>query len=83
MIGSDVPGLAIVVEDGASGLLVPAGDAAALAGALVRFVRDGLGPRLSVGAKALAARFSPEEHARTILSLGGIRPGGGVARADC
>ena len=83
VIGSDVPGLAIVVEDGVSGLLVPAGDAAALAGALVRFVRDGLGPLLSAGARALAERFSPEEHARTILALGGIRPRGGAAGADC
>ena len=72
VIGSDVPGLAVVVEDGVSGLLVPPGDARALAAAMLRFVRDGLGPRLSAGAAALGARFTPEGHARTILALGGI-----------
>ena len=72
VIGSDVPGLSVVVEDGTSGLLVPPGDAAALAAAMLRFVREGLGPRLSAGAASLAARFSPEGHARAVLGLGGI-----------
>lgn len=83
VIGSRVPGLAVVVEDGDSGLLVPPGDVPALAEALVRFVRDGLGARLSSGAEALGARFSPEGHARAILSLGGIRARDGSAGAGC
>ncbi|MBK9376106.1 MAG: glycosyltransferase [Holophagales bacterium] len=74
VIGSDVPGLAVVVEDGISGLLVPPGDAGALAAALLRFVREGLAERLGAGAVALGRRFTPEAHARTILSLGGIAP---------
>ena len=71
VLGSDVPGLAVVVEDGVSGLLVPPGDAHALAAAMVRFVREGLAERLSAGAVALAERFTPEAHARTVLALGG------------
>lgn len=76
VIGSDVPGLAVVVEDGVSGLLVPPGDARALAAAMLRFLREGLSPRLSEGAVALRERFSPEGHARRLLALGGIGAGG-------
>jgi glycosyltransferase involved in cell wall biosynthesis len=72
VIGSDVPGLAVVIEEGVSGLLVPPGDAGALAAALLRFVREGLAERLAAGSSALGARFTPEGHARSILSLGGI-----------
>ena len=72
VIGSDVPGLAVAVEDGVSGLLVPPGDAHALAAAMLRFVREGLAGRLTAGAAALGARFTPEGHARSVLSLGGI-----------
>lgn len=76
VIGSDVPGLAVAVEEGVSGLLVPAGDAGALAASMVRFVREGLGPRLASGAAAAAARLSPEAHARAVLEAGRIAPGG-------
>jgi glycosyltransferase involved in cell wall biosynthesis len=76
VIGSDVPGLSVVVRDGTSGLLVPPGDPQLLADAMLRFVREGLGPRLSAGAEEVAALFSPEGHARTILVLGGIGPAG-------
>lgn len=72
VIGSNVPGLAVVVEEGVSGLLVPPGDAGVLSAAMLRFVREGLGARLAAGAVALGARFTPEGHARRILSLGGI-----------
>lgn len=72
VIGSDVPGLAVVVEEGVSGLLVPPGDTRALAAAMLRFVREGLAVRLTAGAEALGARFTPEGHARVLLSLGGI-----------
>lgn len=80
VIGSNVPGLAVVVEEGVSGLLVPPGDAGALSAAMLRFVREGLAAPLAAGAAALGARFSPEGHARQLLSLGGITsltaPGG-------
>ena len=75
VIGSDVPGLSVVVRHGTSGLLVPPGDASLLAAAMLRFVHEDLGPRLSAGAEAAGAQLSPEGHARTILALGGIGPG--------
>jgi D-inositol-3-phosphate glycosyltransferase len=72
VIGSAVDGLVGIVEEGRSGLLVPAGDAGALAAAMVRFVREGLGPRLSAGAAHRRAVFTPGAHARRVLSAGGI-----------
>jgi glycosyltransferase involved in cell wall biosynthesis len=72
VIGSAVEGLVEVVEDGRSGLLVPPGDAAALASALTRFVRERLGARLSAGAAHRRAVFLPEAHARRVLAAGGI-----------
>lgn len=72
VIGTDVEGLADVVVDGASGLLVPPGDAPALADAMALFVRDRMGPRLAAGAARLRASFGPDDHARRVLALGGI-----------
>ena len=72
VIGTAVEGLSDVVEDGHSGLLVPPGDAPALARAMARFVREGLGPRLSAGAAHLRASFGPDAHARRLLALGGV-----------
>lgn len=72
VIGSAVDGLAEIVEEGRSGLLVPPGDAGALAAAMVRFVREGLGPRLSAGAAHRRSVFTPDAHARLVLSAGGI-----------
>ncbi len=72
VIGSRVEGLEDVVEDGHSGLLVPPGDAAALARAMAVFVENGLGPRLSAGAARLRASFGPDDHARRVLALGGV-----------
>jgi glycosyltransferase involved in cell wall biosynthesis len=74
VIGSRVAGLVDVVEDGVSGLLVPPGNAEALAGAMLRFVRDRLGPRLSAGAAVRAAAFHPDVHARRLLAFGGAAP---------
>ena len=73
VIGSNVPGLAVAVEEGVSGLLVPPGDADALSAAMLRFVREELGARLEAGSAAMAARLSPEGHARALLALGGVR----------
>ena len=72
VIGTAVAGLLGVVEDGRSGLLVPPADAGALASAMIRFVREALGPRLSAGAAHRRAVFTPEEHARRVLAAGGI-----------
>lgn len=72
VIGTAVDGLLGIVEDERSGLLVPPGDRDALAAAMVRFVREALGPRLSAGAAHRRAVFTPEEHARQVLAAGGI-----------
>ena len=72
VIGSAVDGLLEIVEEGRSGILVPPGESDALAKAMVRFVHEGLGPRLSAGAALRRAVFTPEAHARRLLSAGGI-----------
>ena len=48
-IASDVGSLGEEIIDAETGLLVPPGDASALAGALIRFYRDGLRDRLESG----------------------------------
>ena len=40
VIGSDVGGIRTLIEDGQRGLRVPAQDSAALAGAIIRLLRD-------------------------------------------
>ena len=72
VIGTRVDGLLEVIEEGASGLLVPPGDAAALAAAMLRFARERLGARLSAGAVARAKAFHPDAHARRLLAFGGV-----------
>jgi glycosyltransferase involved in cell wall biosynthesis len=72
VIGTAVDGLLGIVEDERSGLLVPPGDAGALAAAMIRFVSEALGPRLSAGAAHRRAVFTPGEHARRVLAAGGI-----------
>ncbi len=72
LIGTRVAGLLEVVEEGVSGLLVPPGDPGALAAAMVRFAKEGLGEALERGAAARRALFSPEAHARAVLAAGGL-----------
>ena len=69
VIGTRVDGLVEVVAEEESGLLVPPGDVDALREAIRRFLREGLGPRLSAGAVVHRSRFSPREHARRVLAL--------------
>src|ERR1019366_1164113 len=59
--------LVLAGESGGSARDVPA-----LAAAMVRFVREGLGPRLSAGDAHRRAVFTPDAHARRVLSAGGI-----------
>ncbi len=56
VVASAVGGLAETVCDGENGLLVPAGDAAALAAALARLADVALRARLSLGARSWAER---------------------------
>lgn len=72
VIGSRVDGLSDVIEEGETGLLVPPGDVPALAGALTRFLREGLGRAFEARVEASQHRFEPEEHARQLLRFGGI-----------
>ncbi len=58
LVASRVGGLPEVVEDGFNGILVPPGDAAALAAALQRLAVPEVRERLATGARAVAARWS-------------------------
>jgi glycosyltransferase involved in cell wall biosynthesis len=72
VVGARAGGIPDIVEDGTSGLLVPPGDAAALADALVRALSDPqLARSLADGARASSARWlqSPEEFATRTREL--------------
>jgi glycosyltransferase involved in cell wall biosynthesis len=72
VVGSRAGGIPDIVEDGVNGLLVPSGDAEALADALVRALGDrALLERLADGARADAARWlqTPEAYADRMLEL--------------
>lgn len=61
VVSTDVGGVAEVVRDGENGLLVPAGDPAALAAALARIVAEpGLRDRLAAAAAPSVERLRPE-----------------------
>ena len=61
MIATAVGGVPELVRDGENGLLVPAGDAAALANAIERFVREpGLRERLAAAAAGSVAHLDAE-----------------------
>ena len=72
VVGARAGGIPDIVEDGRSGLLVPAGDAGALADALVRALAEPrLAETLAEGARAESARWmqTPEEFARCTREL--------------
>ena len=73
VITTDVGGLAEIVPDGEAGLVVPPEDPAALAAALVRFVRDGLGEALAAGVRRERERYSWPPLLDAVEALAGDR----------
>lgn len=72
VVATSVRGVRELLTHGRDGLLVPAGDAAALAGALRRVLDDaGLARRLAAAGSELAARHSEEAMAAEYLALYG------------
>jgi glycogen synthase len=72
VVASRVGGIPDVARDGETGLLVPPGDAGALAGALVRVLSDrDLAERLGPAARSYAEEWlvSPEKYARRVRGL--------------
>jgi glycosyltransferase involved in cell wall biosynthesis len=76
VVASDLSGIPELVEDGRSGLLVPPGDASALAGALRRLADDpALGARLGRAGRAqVEAAFDVHRSARRLVELFGGGP---------
>lgn len=71
VIVTDVGGLAEVVVDGVSGLVVPPNNAAALAEAIVRFYEERLEEKLSAGAREEKKKYSWDAMVEAIESLAG------------
>ena len=70
VVGTRVGGLQTLIEDGESGLLVPAGDAQALAGAIERVLTDHrLRMHLAHGARDRAERFTWQSVGEKIAAL--------------
>lgn len=72
VVGSRVGGIPDLVEDGRTGVLVEAGDAAALAGALVRVLSDrALAARLGEAARVAVEPWlaTPDDYARRMREL--------------
>jgi glycosyltransferase involved in cell wall biosynthesis len=72
VVASRIGGIPDIVEDGVSGLLVPPGDATALAEALVRTLSDSaLAERLGASARVAVEPWlaTPDEYARRIRDL--------------
>ena len=70
VVASDIPGVQDIVRDGETGLLVPAADAGALAGALLRLHDDStLRERLARAGLEAAADYTPARMADRYLSL--------------
>jgi glycosyltransferase involved in cell wall biosynthesis len=70
IVASDLPAIREVLHDGLDALLVPAGDAAALAAAIQRVIRDpSLAERLAQAAADLAPHYSWDRRAERLEAL--------------
>jgi glycosyltransferase involved in cell wall biosynthesis len=70
IVASELPSSQEILKDGQNALLVPPGDAAALAGALKRLLEDGaLSLRLARSAWDEAPRYSWDSRARRLRAL--------------
>jgi len=70
VITTDVGGLSETVRPDETGLIVPPGDPAALAGAIVRYFEHGLAARLGAGVQTLREKHSWHALAAGLLELG-------------
>jgi len=78
VITTDVGGLAETVRPGETGLVVPPESPAALADAIVRYVAEGMAPRLRAGVAELRQAHSWETLADRVVELGdALAPGRG------
>lgn len=80
VVATAVGGVPDLLEDGETGLLVPDGDDAAMAKAILRLVNEpALSERLSANGRELALRFAPEgvlvEWRGVLDEVGGGKPG--------
>ena len=66
-----VGGLPDVIQDGATGFLVPPRDSQALAAAILRYFEEGLGPAFRANIQAQKARFSWDRLVAVIEELAG------------
>lgn len=69
LVVTAVGGLPEVVPDGRAGLVVPPGDPAALAAAVVRFFDEGLADRLTAGVRAEKKKYSWDRLYEALESL--------------
>jgi glycosyltransferase involved in cell wall biosynthesis len=69
VITTNVGGLAEVVEDGRTGLVVPPEDPAALAAAVIRYFDEDLGPEFTDNIRDSASRFSWDQLVKQLLTL--------------
>lgn len=76
VVTTRVGGLPEVVDDGRTGLLVPPGDSAALAQAVIRFFKVGAGADMRANIRAAQPRFAWERLVDVIEGLAGYRQAG-------
>ncbi|MFO7653641.1 MAG: glycosyltransferase [Candidatus Krumholzibacteriia bacterium] len=81
VVTTNVGGLPEVVHEGETGFLVPPGDPAALAEAVIRFFAEDWAQRLAAGVACEKERYSWDHLARSLEELaGGVAPGEGKGR---